>query len=194
MINLCSINDYDQINKLHLARRSIYGVNKTAEYMSHYPTIVRSILRNLKQDHHILGNWQDDQLVSYAIVWMPNNLPWWFCKHIETVKPKSITSIQQDILPPIFDLMGGIIERGDQTGKHQGFFAFPVEAFRGIFKFKNTYELFRSRDFKLFSTVDRNWILRTQIEVALLNKPLIPKIKTMGVYEVSLKEEFRFNL
>ncbi len=192
MLKFCTIDDYDAINQIHLSRRSIYGVPKTSEYLARYPTIVRSVLRNLKQDHSILGYYENDQLVSYGILWMPNNLPWWFLKHIEARKQDTET-IQEGVLPPIFNLMQGIIEQGDAQGKYQGFFAFPAKSFKGIFKYKDTFEPFRNRAFLLHSLVDRNWILRTQIEVALLAKPLIPKIKTMGVFEVSLKEEYRFD-
>jgi len=193
MIKLCTIEDYDAINQIHLGRRSIYGVAKTSEYLARYPTIVRSILRNLKQDHSILGYYENDTLVSYGIIWMPNNLPWWFLKHIESRKQQEVESIIDDVLPPIFKLIQGVIDKGDEQEKYQGFFAFPARSFKGIFKYKETFEPFKNRAFLLHSLVDRNWVLKTQIEVALLAKPLIPKIKTMGVFEVSLKEEYRFD-
>jgi hypothetical protein len=189
----CTINDFDAINQIHLSRAQIYGVAKTPEYNARYPTLIRSILRNLKQDHSIIGcnDPVTGNLVSYAILWMPHNLPWWFCKHIESIKPATITDFKEDILMPIFRLMDGQMTLGDANDKLQGFFAFPVKSFMGIFRYKGSYEPFNSRNFLLHSIVDRNWMLKTQIEVALLAKPLIPKIKTMGVYELSLNEAGR---
>ena len=51
----CTLDDYNEINKIHLSQHHIHGVEKTPAYYARYPTVVRSILTGLKKDYKIIG-------------------------------------------------------------------------------------------------------------------------------------------
>jgi hypothetical protein len=191
----CTLDDLDDIMRIHQSRFYVHDVEKTSAYYARYPTMLRSILQGLKPDHKILGYKpnENDKMTAYAIVWLPEKMPWNAIKLAEVIKPKDSdfdTSITAWIA-----LADELARLGELENKLQFFVATPLKAHMGLTrfakKFKGDSYVMNRYNFLLFSIVGPDGVLTGPIEELLLSNYILPKVQNIAILEISMIEKCR---
>jgi len=199
----CTLDDYNEINKIHLSQHYIHGVEKTPAYYARYPTVVRSILTGLKKDYKIIGYKHNgsEHMTGYGVVWIPTSTKLPFTAFL---MGENMYNRDKDNPDNQLDsgMMGGLAiaenlaKIGEERDILQFFMALPLKThlslmrFSKFFKKKNKHLLGRY-NFLLFSVVGEDGVFKNSIEELLLKNPVMPRLQNMAIVEVSMIEKYR---
>lgn len=173
----------------------MHDVEKTPAYYARFPTMMRSILQGLKPDHKVIGYKHDghDKMTAYAIVWLPQKMPWYAVKMAEVIKPKeSDFNISITAWIAIADELARL---GELENKLQFFIACTLKMTLGLKRFTKTFKgtsrVMNDYNFLLFSIVGSDGKLNGPIEELLLSNYILPKVHNVAIMEISMTEKCR---
>jgi hypothetical protein len=191
----CTLDDFQEIMKIHQSRFHVHDVEKTPAYYARFPTMMRSILQGLKPDHKVIGYKHDghDKMTAYAIVWLPQKMPWYAVKMAEVIKPKeSDFNISITAWIAIADELARL---GELENKLQFFIACTLKMTLGLKRFTKTFKgtsrVMNDYNFLLFSIVGSDGKLNGPIEELLLSNYILPKVHNVAIMEISMTEKCR---
>ena len=191
----CTLDDFQEIMKIHQSRFYVHDVEKTPAYYARFPTMMRSILQGLKPDHKVIGYKHDghDKMTAYAIVWLPEKMPWYAVKMAEVIKPKeSDFNISITAWIAIADELARL---GESENKLQFFIACTLKMTLGLKRFTKTFKgtsrIMNNYNFLLFSIVGPDGVLNGPIEELLLSNYILPKVRNIAIMEISMTEKNR---
>jgi hypothetical protein len=191
----CTLDDFQEIMKIHQSRFYVHDVEKTPAYYARFPTMMRSILQGLKPDHKVIGYKHDghDKMTAYAIVWLPEKMPWYAVKMAEVIKPKeSDFNISITAWIAIADELARL---GELENKLQFFIACTLKMTLGLKRFTKTFKgtsrVMNDYNFLLFSIVGPDGELNNPIEELLLSNYILPKVQNIAIMEISMTEKNR---
>jgi hypothetical protein len=201
--HVCTLEDFDAINKIHLSQHYIHGMEKTPAYYARYPTVIRSILTGLKKDYKVIGYKHNDSkhMTGYGIVWIPtsNKMPYTAFIMGENMynRDKNDPDNQLDS-----GMMGGLAiaenlaKIGEERDILQFFMALPLKSHLALMRFskffkKRNKHLLGRYNFLLFSVVGEDGEFKNSIEELLLKNPVMPRMQNIAIVEVSMMEKYR---
>jgi len=201
--HFCTLEDFDQINKIHQSQHHIHGMEKTPAYYARYPTLIRAILTGLKKDFKIIGYRHNNskQLTGYGVVWIPvtTNMPFNALLMGENMYNRDSKDPNNQLDS---GMMGGLAiaenlaKIGEERDILQFFMALPLKShialmrFSKFFKKRNKHLLGRY-NFLLFSVVGDDGVLKNSVEELLLKNPVMPRVQQIAIIEVSMMEKYR---
>jgi hypothetical protein len=195
----CTLDDYNDINRIHQSQHYIHGVEKTPAYYARYPTVIRSILTGLKKDYKIIGYKEpnSDRMTGYGIIWVPVSAKIPFNAFVmgESLQTGSVDQLESTTAS-LLSIAEELAKIGEEKDVLQFFIALPLKAHLGLMRFskffkeRNKYLLSRY-NFLLFSVVGEDGVLKNSIEELLLKNPLMPRLQKIALVEISMMEKYR---
>jgi hypothetical protein len=191
----CTLDDLNDILKIHQSRFYVHDVEKPPAYYARFPTMLRSILQGLKPDHKVLGYKHEgyDKLTAYAIVWLPQNMPWSAIKMAEVIKTNKDDI---DFFMTAWLAFGDTVAQlGEAEDRLQYFVATTLKAHMGLARFSKAFKgsshVMEKYNFLLFSIIGPDGKLKNPVEEMLLTNYLIPQVKDIAIIEMSMREQYR---
>lgn len=197
---ICTLDDYEDIKRIHLSRKTVHGAEKTVEFNSRFPTITRGLLRGVKPDQYLLGcrNLDTGELVSYCITHIPKDHPFGFIRFAESMARPGVFLENGNGVGWLFKLTSMLSEADN---KMDFFFAVKYKSYyagqRLLQSNARTPEndgIFDRYTPLLHSVVRAGDVAKNPVEKHLLPEPApIIRIKDIAIVQFALKNEFRIN-
>ena len=191
----CTLDDFDDIMRIHQSRIYIHNVEKTSTYYARFPTMLRSILQGLKPDHKIIGYKPEgaEHLMAYAVVWLPKNMPWNAIKLSEVIKRKDSDVYLS--MKAWCEITDEVARLGEAEDKLQFFVACPLKMTMGVKRasrmFKGEYHTMNNYNFLIFSIIGPDGVIKTPVEELLLSSYILPKVQDIVIMDISMTEKRR---
>jgi len=191
----CTLDDLNDILKIHQSRFYIHNVEKPPAYYARFPTLIRSVLQGLKPDHKVIGYKPEgaDHLVAYAIVWLPDNMPWNAIKLSEVIKSK-----ESDIylsMKAWCEIADEVARLGEADDKLQFFVACPLKMTMGLKRaselYKKDHNVMNNYNFLIFSMIGPDGVLKTPVDELMLSNYVLPKVQDIVIMNISMTEKCR---
>ena len=196
---ICGPSDYNDIFDLHLGRKKIHGVYKTDEYNARYPTMMRVLLKGLKKDHFVIGcrSISTGKMLSYAVLHCPKEHPFGFIKFAETDKLDNSYFLSPDNCGYNMFVFAGMLFAEDN--KLDYFLATRLGSFNALARLagKTDNQVYSGRLHDNYQIFLHRVITPEQKSITLLEQnllpanPLVPRITTLGIFQVSMKQSQR---
>ena len=193
---ICTLEDYADIESIHLSQPKIHNVEKTRVYNARFPTIMRFLLKGLKKDHYVLGcrSTETNKLLSYSIVLSPEGHPFGFIKFSEAIKNSDYFLASNGILQ-LTKLATMIFEKRNQL---DFFVVTKLSAAIAAARAKkesmtpDQEGVFNRYNFLLHNIIHPEQKPITPIDKVLVaENPAIPRIKSISIFQVAMKPEHR---
>lgn len=193
---ICTVEDYADIESIHLSQPKIHNAEKNRAYNTRFPATMRFLLKGLKKDHYVLGcrSTETNKLLSYSIVLSPEGHPFGFIKFVEATKSSDYFLLSNGILV-LTKLATKIFESRNQLD----FFvvtkltaALAAARAKHIVSSDDHDGLYHRYNFLLHNVIHPDQKPITPIDKVLIaENPVMPRTKSISIFQVAMKPELR---
>jgi len=192
---ICTVEDYADIESIHLSQPKIHNVEKNRAYNTRFPATMRFLLKGLKKDHYVLGcrSTETNKLLSYSIVLSPEGHPFGFIKFVEATKGSNYFLSSNGVLL-LTKLATELFESHNQL---DFFVVTKLSAALAAARAKKNVDvdqdgLYNRYNFLLHNIIHPDQKPITPIDKVLVaENPIMPRTKSISIFQVAMKPELR---
>jgi hypothetical protein len=193
---ICTLEDYADIESIHLSQPKIHNVKKNKVYNARFPTIMRILLRGLKKDHYVIGcrSTETGKMISYAVILSPEGHSFGFIKFMEAGKNSDYFLASNGILQ-LTKLAMMIFEDRNQL---DFFVVTKLSAAIAAARAKkesmteDQEGIYNRYNFLLHNIIHPDQKPITPIDKVLVQEnPVMPRTKSISIFQVAMKPEYR---
>lgn len=192
---MCTLDDYDEIIKIHQSQPKIHGVPKTDYYNNYFCSGVKTILKQENSDYYVLGTVdENNKVVGYVICYVPKQHGLGFLLIAEGKRVENDTNSFNSFTFTVQAMTYGL-EYFANIKVFEIYTILPTSELIGWARLFNRYVRDESIKFTvgIHSVIDPSEEPRTEIEKVFIRPDSpIPRTLPLCVMHASLKSKFRW--